>query len=209
MRVEGGVNAIAYAIVPTALGVFAAAWNDAGILRTWLHERTAERARQQIRRAFPAAEERPAPATIAAAMTGVAALLAGEPRGLDDAPLDMRRIPDFDRRVYEVARTIPPGETLTYGAIAKALGEEPMLARDVGQSLSNNPFAPIVPCHRVVAANGRLGGYSAPGGASTKRRLLEIEGAAIAAPGPVQTGLFEDLEVAPPGRRRTAAPPQA
>ena len=91
--------------------------------------------------------------------------------------------------VYQVAQTIPPGETMTYGAIAKALGEEPMRARDVGVALSRNPFAPIVPCHRVVAAGGRLGGYSAPGGTSTKRQLLELEGAAIVAP-PEQGVLF-------------------
>jgi methylated-DNA-[protein]-cysteine S-methyltransferase len=105
----------------------------------------------------------------------------------------MAAIPDFDRRVYEVARTIPPGSTMTYGEIAGALGEEPMRARDVGVALSHNPFAPIVPCHRVVAANGNLGGYSAPGGASTKRRLLELEGAAVVAPPPppAQVGLFD------------------
>lgn len=131
----------------------------------------------------------PPPASVAAAMAGVAALLAGEPEPLLDADLDMRDVPAFDRRVYEVARTVPPGETITYGAIAKALGEEPMRARDVGQALARNPFAPIVPCHRVVAAGGQLGGYSAPGGAATKRRLLELEGAAIVAP-PPQQALF-------------------
>jgi methylated-DNA-[protein]-cysteine S-methyltransferase len=102
----------------------------------------------------------------------------------------MAAIPEFDRRVYEVARTIAPGSTMTYGEIAGALGEEPMRARDVGVALSRNPFAPIVPCHRVVAAGGKLGGYSAPGGTATKRRLLEIEGAAVVAP-PLQPGLFD------------------
>jgi len=81
---------------------------------------------------------------------------------------------------------------MTYGEVAKALDEEPMRARDVGVALARNPFAPIVPCHRVVAANGRLGGYSAPGGTATKRRLLELEGAAIVAP-PRQAGLFDAL----------------
>jgi methylated-DNA-[protein]-cysteine S-methyltransferase len=134
--------------------------------------------------------ERDAPAPIAAAMADVVALLAGERRPIATVPLDEDAIPDFDRRVYEVARAVPPGDTITYGEIAKALGEEPMRARDVGVALSRNPFAPIVPCHRVVAANGRLGGYSAPGGATTKRRLLELEGAAIVAP-PAQAGLFD------------------
>jgi len=102
----------------------------------------------------------------------------------------MTAIPEFDRRVYNVARAIPPGETMNYGAIAQAMGEEPMRARDVGQALARNPFAPIVPCHRVVAAGGQLGGYSAPGGQATKRRLLELEGADIVA-APQQTALFD------------------
>lgn len=184
----------AFAIVPTALGVFGAAWTEAGVVASWLHERTPEGARGRIRRAFPSAEERVPPPAIASALAEVAALLAGEPRSLVDVPLDMRAVEDFDRRVYEVARTIPPGRTMTYGEIARTLGEEPMRARDVGAALSRNPFAPIVPCHRVVAAGGQLGGYSAPGGAATKRRLLELEGAAIVvAPpaSPVKPGLFD------------------
>jgi methylated-DNA-[protein]-cysteine S-methyltransferase len=179
-----------FAIVITTLGAFGAVWNETGIVRTWMHDRTEVRTRQQIERSFPGAEEAPPPASVAGAMADVAALLAGEPPALLDADLDMRAVPDFDRRVYDLARTVPPGETITYGAIAKALGEEPMRARDVGQALARNPFAPIVPCHRVVAAGGQLGGYSAPGGAATKRWLLELEGAAIVAP-PPQQGMFD------------------
>jgi methylated-DNA-[protein]-cysteine S-methyltransferase len=180
-----------FAIVPTALGAFGAVWSETGIVRTWMHDRTPEATRRQIARAFPDAEEQVPPTGIAAALGEVAELLSGAPRRLA-AELDMRAIPEFDRRVYEVARTVPPGETITYGAIAKALGEEPMRARDVGVALARNPFAPIVPCHRVVAAGGQLGGYSAPGGTTTKRRLLELEGAAIVAP-PPQQSLFDQL----------------
>ena len=190
-----------FAIAATELGVFGVVWTERGIVRTWMHDRTEARVRRQIQRAFPNANQGSPPASVAAAMADVAALLAGEPRGLLDADLDMRTIPEFDRRVYELARTVPPGETMTYGAIAKALGEEPMRARDVGQALARNPFAPIVPCHRVVAAGGQLGGYSAPGGTWTKRRLLQLEGADIVASNPVQPGLFD--EVAPgTGSRR-------
>ena len=183
------MSQLRFAIVPTAIGAFGAAWGEAGILRTWMHDRTPEATRRQIQRAFPDAIEDVPPAAIAAALGDVAGLLAGDRRHLGGA-LDMRDIPEFDRRVYEVARSVPPGETVTYGAIAKALGEEPMRARDVGVALARNPFAPIVPCHRVVAAGGQLGGYSAPGGTSTKRRLLELEGAAIGAP-PQQQSLFD------------------
>ncbi len=181
-----------FAVVPTAIGAFGAAWTDAGIVRTWLHDRTVERTREHIRRELPEALEAAPPPDVADAIDDVQALLAGA-RRIPTAGLDMRSIPEFDRRVYDHARTIPPGETLTYGAIAKALGEEPMRARDVGVALSRNPFAPIVPCHRIVAANGNLGGYSAPGGVATKRRLLELEGAAVVAPppAPAQAGLFD------------------
>jgi methylated-DNA-[protein]-cysteine S-methyltransferase len=178
-------------VAPTALGAIGIVWTDAGILATWLHAGTVDRARAEVRRAFPAAIETTPSGSVAAALADIGALLSGAPRDLRTAELDMRSVPEFDRRVYEVARTIPPGETMTYGEIAQAMGEEPMRARDVGQALARNPFAPIVPCHRVVAAGGRLGGYSAPGGASTKRRLLEIEGAAIGIP--PQPGLFDAI----------------
>jgi methylated-DNA-[protein]-cysteine S-methyltransferase len=178
-----------FAIRPTALGAFGIAWTEAGIARTWLHDRTVDATRAAILRSLPGAIEAAPPDEIATALDDVVALLRGEKRS-SPIGLDERSIPEFDRRVYDLARAIPPGETMTYGAVAKALGEEPMRARDVGIALSRNPFAPIVPCHRIVAANGQLGGYSAPGGASTKRRLLELEGAAIVAP-PAQVGLFD------------------
>ncbi len=101
--------------------------------------------------------------------------------------LDLEQVPPFHRRVYEVARTIPPGSTLTYGEIASRLGE-PRLARDVGQALGRNPFAIVVPCHRVVAAGGKTGGFSAGGGVRTKLRMLAIEGAPAAGTIP----LFDD-----------------
>lgn len=179
------------AVAPTPLGAIGLVWSDAGIVATWMHAGTVDRAREQIRRAYPGAIPTAPPAAIAAALDGISSLLGGGSADLRPVALDMRHVPDFDRRVYAVARTIPPGSTMTYGDVAATLGEEPMKARDVGVALARNPFAPIVPCHRVVAAGGRLGGYSAPGGAATKRRLLELEGAAIvAAP---QPGLFDSI----------------
>ena len=81
---------------------------------------------------------------------------------------------EFDTAVYRVARDIPPGETLTYGEIAERL-DDPGAARAVGQALGANPIPIIIPCHRVLAAGGRAGGFSAPGGVATKLELLEIE----------------------------------
>ena len=112
------------------------------------------------------------------AIDGIVALLSGDATDLSAVALDMERVPAFDRRVYEVARTIGPGETLTYGDIAARLGD-PGAAREVGQALGRNPFAVIVPCHRVIAAGGKTGGFSANGGVTTKLRLLEIERARL------------------------------
>jgi len=185
------------AVASTPLGAIGIVWSDAGIVASWMHAGTMDRARRQVRRAYPNATERTPPAAISAALDEIAELLAGRRQDLRSVALDMRSVPEFDRRVYEVARTIPPGSTMTYGAVAQALGEEPMRARDVGVALARNPFAPIVPCHRVVAAGGKLGGYSAPGGAATKRRLLELEGAAILASPEQQPGLFDAVQPEP------------
>jgi methylated-DNA-[protein]-cysteine S-methyltransferase len=156
-----------------------------------MHARTIEPTRAQVLRSLPGATEAPPPIEVATAMADVAALLVGEPRDLRSAPLDFRGVDDFDRRVYEVVRKIEAGSTLTYGDVATIMGEEPMQAREVGRALARNRFAPIVPCHRVVAAGQRLGGYTAPRGVEAKRRLLELEGAAIVAP-PLQGRLFGD-----------------
>jgi len=120
------------------------------------------------------------PPEVAHAIEGITALLRGEPIDLLDVVLDMDGVPEFHRRVYERTRQILPGETRTYGELATALGE-PGAARAVGQALGRNPFPIVVPCHRVLAAGGKSGGFSAPGGVTTKMRLLEIEGASVGA----------------------------
>jgi methylated-DNA-[protein]-cysteine S-methyltransferase len=145
-----------------------------------LPEREAETARKGFLRRFPEAIEAEPPAAIARAMAAIAELLAGKAVDLGDAPLDLSRTPEFHARVYEVARSIPPGETLTYGQIAERLGDK-LLARDVGQALGKNPWPIVVPCHRVTAAGGKPGGFSARGGVNTKLKLLAIEGARAAA----------------------------
>jgi methylated-DNA-[protein]-cysteine S-methyltransferase len=114
------------------------------------------------------------------AIDGIVALLHGKAGDFAEAvdlsviELDMDRVPPFHRRVYQIARTIAPGETMTYGEIAAQLGS-PGSARAVGQALARNPFAIVVPCHRVLTAGDKLGGFSATGGATTKLRLLSIE----------------------------------
>ncbi|GAC1526361.1 MAG: methylated-DNA--[protein]-cysteine S-methyltransferase [Ramlibacter sp.] len=119
-----------------------------------------------------------APAAVARVIERVQSALAGCRDGLLDVPLDWDGVPPFHRRVYEAARRVSPGSVVTYGQMARDLGDAGA-SRAVGQALGHNPFAPIVPCHRILAANGASGGFSAEGGARTKLRLLEIEGAVL------------------------------
>jgi methylated-DNA-[protein]-cysteine S-methyltransferase len=166
----------AFAIFDTALGFAGVIWREAGIVGLHLPQGDPERTRAGIHRRQPAAAEAEPPPFVQAAVEGVQVLLRGEPADLTGVPLDLSSAPELNRRVYDVARTIPPGRTLTYGDIAERLGD-PLLARAVGQALGQNPVAIIVPCHRVLAAGGRTGGFSARGGVKTKLKLLEIEGA--------------------------------
>jgi methylated-DNA-[protein]-cysteine S-methyltransferase len=164
-----------YTLFETAIGLCGLAWNAHGIVGFQLPEDDASRTRSRIAKRFPEAVEAPPPPDMQRIIADVTALLQGEARDLSAVPLDMKDVSDFDRRVYEIARNIPPGRVLTYGEVAAQLGISN--ARAIGQSLGRNPFAVIVPCHRVVAADGKLGGFSANGGATTKRRLLAIENA--------------------------------
>lgn len=161
----------------TAIGTCGVAWAPGGIVAVQLPECDAEATRARLLRGVPQchAEGEPPP-FVPGAVSGIQALLAGEPRDLREVPLDMARISPFHQRVYAITRAIPPGSTRTYGEVAQELGSLG-LARAVGQALGLNPFAPVVPCHRVLAAGDRPGGFSAEGGAATKLRMLQIEGA--------------------------------
>jgi methylated-DNA-[protein]-cysteine S-methyltransferase len=181
-----------YCLFDTAIGACAVAWGERGLKGVQLPEADAAKTRTRMTRRFPDIVEAAPPAAVRDAIAAITALVGGEARDLGAIPLDMDDIAAFPRGVYEVARTIPPGQTLTYGEIARRLGD-PLQARAVGEALGRNPFAIVVPCHRVLAAGGKLGGFSANGGVVTKLRLLEIEGARIGDDGP---GLFDDLPMA-------------
>jgi methylated-DNA-[protein]-cysteine S-methyltransferase len=158
----------------TKFGPCAIAWSRRGVCGVQLPERTAAATSQRLLERFPGASESVPPADIRRVIDDIGALLDGESSDLTGVTLDESGVPEFHRRVYAVARTIAPGATLTYGEIAARLGE-PGSARAVGQALGQNPCPIIVPCHRVLAAGGRAGGFSAAGGVSTKLKLLEIE----------------------------------
>ncbi|MEA2720444.1 MAG: methylated-DNA-[protein]-cysteine S-methyltransferase [Candidatus Eremiobacteraeota bacterium] len=169
------MTAQGFALFDTSIGHCAIAWNARGIAGAQLPERDEAASRARMLRRFPGAPELPVPPGVQSAVDAIGALLRGEDADLSTVVLDMEAVPDFNRRVYEIARGIPPGSTLTYGDIATRLGDV-TLARAVGQSLGNNPFAPIVPCHRVLSANGKMHGFSAGGGVATKLRMLTTEG---------------------------------
>ena len=180
---------IGHALFETAIGVCGIAWGHHGITAVQLPEPDAPATRARLLKSAGACPEvADAPDAVRAAITGVQALLNGEHRQLLELELDMERLTPFQRRAYAVARAIPPGQTRTYGDIAQELGD-PGLARAVGQAMGHNPFAPVVPCHRVLAAGQKPGGFSASGGALTKLRMLAIEGAV---PGGTPS-LFDDL----------------
>jgi len=188
-----------YALFDTAVGRCGIAWGERGVLGVLgvqLPERDEERTRARLLKQHPQAEERPPPPDIRAVVDGIVSLLRGEAVDLSRTRLALERVPEFNRRVYEVALSVPPGKTVTYGEIAERLGDK-ALARDVGQALGQNPWPIVVPCHRVLAAGGRIGGFSANGGITTKHRLLTIEGAFADAP----PSLFEDLPLATRPRR--------
>ena len=171
----------------TALGGCAVAWGAGGILAMQLPEADAAATQARLLKASgPLAQALPPP-EVARAIAAVQALLAGQLQHIDaldmdacmeSVALDMQRVTDFQRRVYALTRRIPPGQTRTYGQLATALGNKNS-ARAVGHALGLNPFAPIVPCHRVLGAAGKPCGFSAHGGVVTKLRMLQTEGAAL------------------------------
>lgn len=170
--------AVRFATFDTAVGCCAVAWNAAGIVGTWLPGASPAATRRALLRRHPDAEEASPPPFVADAIDGMTRLLGGDDVDLSSVTLDMTEVPEFQQEVYAVARSLPRGVTMTYGEIATRVGA-PGAAQAVGQAMGHNPFPIVVPCHRVVAAGGGNGGFSAPGGVDTKLRLLAIEGATL------------------------------
>lgn len=178
-----------FCLFETALGACGIAWNAKGLAGVQLPEADAPATRRRMARDFAGAgevRETDAPTQVQAAIGRIRGLLEGEPDSLLDLALDMSGVAEFNQRVYRVTRAIPPGRTLTYGEVALRIGE-PGAARAVGQALGRNPFAPVVPCHRVLGARSGAGGFSAAGGVATKLRMLQIEKARLGS----EPGLFD------------------
>jgi methylated-DNA-[protein]-cysteine S-methyltransferase len=167
-----------FALFETAIGPCGIAWRGDAVAGVQLPEGGLRGTRTRLARRFPDAREAPPPPAVRRAIAGMTALLGGTPTDLSFVELDMAAVPPFHRRVYEAARAIAAGRTLSYGEVARRI-DAPGSARAVGQALGRNPFPIVVPCHRVLAAGGRTGGFTADGGVGTKLRMLAIEGAPV------------------------------
>jgi len=172
------MTGFSYVMFDTAIGRCGVVWGERGINAVQLPMSNEDKTRARIRQRYGDIAEAPPPAEVQSAIDGIVELLAGKPNDLSDVVLDLDGVPEFNRGVYDIARTIPPGQTMTYGDIAKRLGGVE-LSRDVGQALGRNPCPIVVPCHRVLAAGNKPGGFSANGGVVTKLKMLAIEGAPV------------------------------
>ncbi len=179
-----------FSLFPTPVGDCGIAWNGDMVVATYLPEKTSAETAARLAARTGATQGAP-PAHIRRVIRSITALLDGNRTDLSFIACDFSGVDPFAEKVYAVTRAIPAGETLTYGDIATRLGDK-RFAQRVGQELGRNPFPIIVPCHRVVGANGRLTGFSAHGGVETKLKLLAIEGASIGEP----QGLFGHLPMA-------------
>lgn len=175
-----------YTLFETPLGVCGIAWSVPAegrsaprVISFQLPDSTPAATERRIARHTGASRFSPPPRHIAGIIERVRQHLAGHVQDFRRVAVDLAAAGTFERQVYAAAREIPAGQTRTYGEIARSLGQ-PGAARAVGQALGRNPIPLIIPCHRVLAAGGKSGGFSAPGGPATKMRLLEIEGAPIA-----------------------------
>jgi methylated-DNA-[protein]-cysteine S-methyltransferase len=172
----------AHALFESALGTLALAWSDAGLVGVQLPDATPRKTAAQLAKRVHS-KPAPAPAWVQSAAKSVLALAAGEAANLDQLRLDESGVPEFHGRVYRALRKVPAGATCTYKELALAAGS-PNAARAVGQAMRRNPWPLIVPCHRVLAAGDRLGGFSAFGGLELKARLLRAEKANVEKPAP-------------------------
>lgn len=158
----------------TPIGRCGIAWGERGLVATLLPEASERQTLARLRRRRPDLQETQPPPAVQAAINDIVALLSGEPRDLVEIALDLEGLQDFACTVYALARAIPPGQTRTYGDLAKDLGD-PGAARAVGRALGANPFPIVIPCHRILGAGDWSGGFSAHGGVETKKLMLKIE----------------------------------
>ena len=176
-------------IFETALGFVALAWSEAGLTRLALPEKSREAAARHAGkwRAGPEASDADeAPPFVAETVALVRRYAEGETVDFSALPFDLAGVDPFRRAVYAAALKLAQGEVTTYGELAERAGFAKLTARETGQALGRNPLPLVIPCHRILAAGGKIGGFSAPGGSVTKERLLAHEGVRVGPPPPAQ-----------------------
>ncbi|PZM12258.1 methylated-DNA--[protein]-cysteine S-methyltransferase [Rhizobium tubonense] len=178
-----------YLVFETAGGFCGIAWNDTGIVRFQLPTKSAESTERLMLRRLPDAVPGTPPPAVIEAVDAAKRYFQGEEIDFSDIKLDLSGQDAFFSQIYDAARRLGWGHTTTYGALAKELGAGPEAARDVGQAMAKNPVPLIIPCHRVLAAGGKIGGFSAPGGSTAKASMLELEGVRLEPPPPAQQSL--------------------
>src|SRR3569623_2746237 len=183
------MKADSYVVFETASGFCGIAWSDDGITRFHLPTGNADATRRLLLRRLSSAEAAEPPPDIAGVIEAVRRYFEGGEVDFSDLNLDLDGQDDLFKQIYAATRGLQWGHTTTYGALAKEIGADPRLARDVGQAMAKNPIPLIIPCHRVLAAGGKVGGFSAPGGAASKVRMLELEGIEISPKKPAQQSL--------------------
>ena len=171
-----------YHVFETAMGFCAIAWSVAGVVRFQLPVKSAEAADRLMRRRADGAKLATPPEEIAAVVAAAKRYFGGEETDFSNVRLDLGGQRTFSSQIYEALRRVGWGRTTSYGALAKEVGAGREAARDVGQAMASNPAPLIIPCHRVLAAGGKIGGFSAPGGSTTKIRMLELEGVRLGPP---------------------------
>ena len=175
-----------YLVFETAGGFCGIAWNSVGITRFQLPTRSAEATKRILLRRAPGAKPGTPTSEVAEAIAAVKRYFEGEKTDFSGVKLDLGGQDPFFERIYQAARRVGWGHTTTYGVLAKELDAGPEAARDVGVAMARNPVALIIPCHRVLAAGGKIGGFSAPGGSAAKKRMLALEGVRLDPPSPAQ-----------------------
>jgi methylated-DNA-[protein]-cysteine S-methyltransferase len=164
-------------VFDTAIGPCGVAWSENGLVAVQFPERDRAATERRLMAKSASAGSATPPPAITALAADIARYLAGERVDFSTVAVDLGGMDEFRRALYQALREVGFGSTTTYGALAKRLGlEGPEAAQDVGAAMGRNPVPIVIPCHRVLAAGGKLGGFSAPGGAATKQKLLALEG---------------------------------
>ncbi|RWD63408.1 MAG: methylated-DNA--[protein]-cysteine S-methyltransferase [Mesorhizobium sp.] len=170
-----------HAVLETVIGFLGVAWSEKGLIRLCLPERSREAVERRLFRHGGVSSATGQPQWVVELIASIKAYAAGEDIDFSGVPVDLDGVDDFRLAIYDAARKLGFGETTTYGELAKRAGHSG-LARETGAALGANPVPLVIPCHRILAAGGKIGGFSAPGGSATKEKMLAMEGVRVGPP---------------------------